>query len=146
MGNNNTTTSVNKSSCLCITACTSCMCIQEKVDDDKITAENRLSSQEHQLYKTLESHGDQFDIDYIKLSLDKYQQDLAARSRIAATPILAPEKSKPVQVAMPELATPKKPVKGPRPVKYAGAVSGAGMAGLSSGLASLAAATASIGD
>ena len=115
------------------------------VDDDKLIAENRLSSQEHQLYKTLESHGDQFDIDYIKLSLDKYQQDLAASSRIAATPILAPEKSKPVQVAMPELATPKKPVKGPRPVKYAGAVSGAGMAGLSSGLASLASATASIG-
>ena len=114
--------------------------------NEEYIAEERLSSQEHQLYKTLESHGDQFDIDYIKLSLDKYQQDLAARSRIAATPILAPEKSKPVQVAMPELATPKKPVKGPRPVKYAGAVSGAGMAGLSSGLASLAAATASIGD
>ena len=60
---------------------------------------------------------------------------------LAPAPLLAPEISKPLELPEPVLQKPRKPREGPEPIPGA-AVTGHGLAGLASGLGSMASAAA----
>lgn len=116
-----------------------------KVDEEDDQADLRDTFAEKQLLKNIETRGEQFDIDFQKLALDKYQQDIAAQASIAPKPILAPQASLPLEMALPQLGKPRKPRKGPKPIKYASSGAGMGLAGLAQGMGGLASAVAGIG-
>ena len=96
-----------------------------------------------QLNEQLRSENYAFNAQEQKRKLDKYGADIKASQMLAATPILAPELSKPLELPTPKSAVPRDPRKGPEPRKYASS-GGHGLAALGSGLASLGAAVASI--
>ena len=94
-----------------------------------------------QLSESLVSTNLDYQANEQKRSLDKYAADLKAREMLAPAPLLAPEISKPLELPEPVLQKPRKPRKGPEPIEGA-AVTGHGMAGLASGLGSMASAAA----
>lgn len=98
-----------------------------------------------QLNEQLRSENYAFNAQEQKRKLDKYGADIKASQMLTATPVLAPELSKPLELPTPKYATPRDPRKGPAPRKYA-ASSGHGLAALGSGMASLGAAVAAIPD
>ena len=99
---------------------------------------------EAQLRDQLKSQNLAFEADEQKRKLDKYGADLSARDMLAPVPVLAPQTSKPLELPEPKLQKPRKPRKGPKPIKGA-AVTGHGLAGLASGLQSMASAAAALG-
>ncbi len=113
-----------------------------KVDEELDQAKLRDEFSEKQLLKNIETRGAQFEIDFQKLALDKYQQDVAARASIAPKPILAPQASLPKEMELPKIGTPRKPRKGPKPIKYASSGAGMGLAGLAQGMGGLSSAVA----
>ena len=98
-----------------------------------------------QLNEQLRSENYAFNAQEQKRKLDKYGADIQATKMLAASPVLAPELSKPLELPTPKYATPRAPRKGPEPRKYASSA-GHGLAALGSGMASLGAAVASIPD
>ena len=96
---------------------------------------------EAQLRDQLKSNNLAFEAAGEKRKLDKYGADLRAREMLAPAPILAPQISKPLEMPEPQLQKPRKPRKGPKPIKGA-AVTGHGLAGLASGLQSMSSAVA----
>ena len=94
-----------------------------------------------QLSESLVSTNLDYQANEQKRSLDKYASDLKAREMLAPAPLLAPEISKPLELPEPVLQKPRKPRKGPEPIAGA-AVTGHGLAGLASGLGSMASAAA----
>ena len=99
---------------------------------------------EAQLKDQLKSQNLAFEAAEQKRKLDKYGEDLRAREAIAPEPVLAPKISKPLELPEPQLQKPRKPRKGPRPIKGA-AVTGHGLAGLASGVQGITAAIAGLG-
>ena len=99
---------------------------------------------EAQLKENLKITNLEYERNEEKRKLDKYQADLKARDMIAPAPILPPQVSKPLELPEPKLQKPKAPRKGPEPIKGA-AVTGHGLAGLASGMQSMASAAAALG-
>ena len=99
---------------------------------------------EAQLKDQLKSQNLAFEAAEQKRKLDKYGEDLRAREALAPEPVLAPKISKPLELPEPQLQKPRKPRKGPRPIKGA-AVTGHGLAGLASGVQGITAAVAGLG-
>ena len=97
---------------------------------------------ERQLSEQLKSTNEQFEHEVQQRKLDKYSIDLQAAAQLNPQPKLAPQLSKPLEMPQPVLQKPRKPRKGPKPIKYA-AATGHGLAALSSGMASLGTAMAS---
>ena len=91
---------------------------------------------ERQLSEQLKSTNEQFEHEVQQRKLDKYSIDLQAAAQLNPQPKLAPQLSKPLEMPQPVLQKPRKPRKGPKPIKYA-AATGHGLAALSSGMASL---------
>ena len=91
---------------------------------------------ERQLSDQLKSTNEQFEHEVQQRKLDKYSIDLQASARLNPKPVLAPQLSKPLEMPQPVLQKPRKPRKGPKPIKYV-ASTGHGLAALSSGMAFL---------
>ena len=122
----------------------------DKVDlqDEKLINElwdTRINVEynEAQLREQLKSENLAYEAAGEKRKLDKYGADLRAREMLAPAPILAPQVSKPLELPEPKLQKPRRPRKGPRPIKGA-AVTGHDLAGLAGGLQSMASAAAGL--
>lgn len=91
---------------------------------------------EQQLSESLKSTNLDYEMQQQKRKLDKYSADLKAQEAIRPQPVLPPALPKPLELPEAKLQKPRKPRKGPKPIKGA-AVTGHGMAGLASGLSSV---------
>tara|TARA_R100001082_G_scaffold106845_1_gene80120 strand:- start:3146 stop:4309 length:1164 start_codon:yes stop_codon:yes gene_type:complete len=115
----------------------------EKIINELWNTRVDVEYNEAQLRDQLKSQNLAFEAAEQRRKLDKYAQDLSARESIAPAPILAPQVAKPLELPEPKLQKPRKPRKGPRPIKGA-AVTGHGLAGLAGGLQSMASIAASL--
>ena len=91
---------------------------------------------EQQLSESLKSTNLDYEMQQQKRKLDKYSADLKAQEAIRPQPVLPPALPKPLELPEAKLQKPRKPRKGPKPIKGA-AVTGHGLAGLASGLSSV---------